>query len=383
MSGFSDADISFMKRALELARNGLGRTRPNPAVGAVVVKGGVVIGQGWHRKAGTPHAEVHALNDAGKDARGATIYVTLEPCNHTGKTPPCTKAVLDAGISRVVIGALDPNPTVAGGGMDFLKSRGVDVSEGCLRDECRLLIAPFARHMRTGRPWVRMKTACSMDGRTATHAGHSQWITNSAARMRGHDLRLESDAILVGRGTVEADNPSLTCRSRRAREDGSDDPVRIVLDSSLSTDPGSSIYHLDSPAKTIVAAVKDNVDSDRLAAFERTDAEVILLPATDSGRVDLNTLLTVLGERGLQSLLVEGGATVHGAFLDSGLVDEVFFFYAPIIIGGVQARPAVAGTGAETLDAASRLELCRHEELNGNWLVTGVMDRRLDELFAG
>ncbi len=378
MACLNETDRAFMTKALKLARQGLGLTRPNPAVGAVVVRDGKVIGRGWHRKAGTPHAEVHALNDAGKAARGASLYVTLEPCNHTGRTPPCTHAILDAGINRVIIGALDPNPSVKGGGMAFLQDQGLEVIEGCLRHECRMLIAPFAKHSRTGIPWIRTKVACSMDGRTATRTGHSQWITNSAARFRGHELRRISDAILVGRGTVDADNPSLTCR------DGSiecRDPVRIILDSSLSTDLESTVYVQSSPADTVVAAVKGLAPDSRVSEFQDRGVKVLLLPDGGHGTVDLHELVRQLGGMGIQSLLVEGGAAVHGSFRDAGLVDEVFFFYAPIILGGEEARPAVAGLGAGRLEEA--LGLCRFffEELDGNWLISGnVTD--LDEIWG-
>ena len=370
MTCLNDTDRLFMQQALDLAENGLGRTAPNPAVGAVVVRDGRVAGRGWHRKAGTPHAEIHAINDAGNAAAGATIYVTLEPCNHTGRTPPCTRAILNAGITRVVIGALDPNPGVAGGGMEFLKENGLDVSEGCLRHECRLLIAPFAKHARFGIPWVRSKVACSMDGRTATRTGDSKWITNSAARLRGHELRRISDAILVGRGTVEADNPALTCR------DGShenSDPVRVILDSRLSTDPASRVYAGTSSATTLIAAVHGLADSQKISDFERTGTEVMLLPDSGAGTVNLESPVSELGRRGIQALLVEGGATVHGSFLDVGLVDEFFFFYAPVIMGGRDAHPSVAGSGAEKLADAARLSGLRYEELQGNWLVNGIL----------
>ncbi len=369
-----------MLEALSLARRGNGYTRPNPPVGAVVVKNGSIVGRGWHQKAGTPHAEVHALNDAGEQASGATIYVTLEPCNHTGKTPPCTRAILDAGISRVVIGALDPNPAVTGGGMEYLRGKGVEVSEGCLRDECRLLVAPFAKHARTGVPWVRIKVACSMDGRTATRTGDSQWITNSAARKYGHELRRITDAILVGRNTVASDNPSLTCRSG-APDDSAMDPLRVVLDSGLSSSPESKIYVQDSTASTVVAAVEGKAGPERVRKFEKQGVEVLVLPDDGNGRVGLEALLEELGRRGVQSLLVEGGAEVHGSFWDSHLVDEAFFFYAPVIIGGVDSRPAVAGMGADALKNAPRLDKCSFRPLKGNWLVAGVASD-LDELWG-
>jgi len=358
-----------MRRALRLGKKGLGYTTPNPAVGAVVVCNGEVVGEGYHQKAGTPHAEIHALRAAGDRARGADLYVTLEPCNHTGRTPPCTHAILKAGIRRVVIGTVDPNPVVTGGGAGFLRAHGLEVEEGLLRDECSLLIAPFAKHILTGIPWVRSKVACSLDGRIATRTGHSKWITNQQARRSGHCLREISDAILVGKGTILADNPQLTCRrpGRPAR-----DPVRVVLDSRLGIDPSSHICHLDSTAPTIIVGVEGEAADGKRKALEATGAEVWLAPPDSRGRVDIKSLLKDLGDYGIQSILVEGGATVHGAFWDQGHVDEAFFYFAPLIIGGVDARPAIGGLGSAEVGMATRLSAIQYHKLGDNWLIHGM-----------
>ncbi len=373
-----------MRRAVALARRGLGATRPNPAVGAVVVRDGRIVGEGWHQQAGTPHAEVHALNDAGPMARGATIYVTLEPCNHTGRTPPCTRAVLNAGISRVIIGTSDPNPKVEGGGADFLRSQGLKVKVGCLQDEARQIIAPFVKHFKTGLPWVVSKVAMSLDGRTATRTGHSQWITNERARAYGHRMRHVCDAILVGKGTVLADNPSLTCRLARGR---GRDPLRIILDSSFETPLESTVVKESAvplgewlsnatllKAPTLIAGVRGGADRERRrAALEAAGASTLALPGDESGRVDVQVLLQELGRMGVQSVLVEGGAMVHGAFWDKGLVDEALFFYGPVVIGGEEARPGIGGHGAATLDEAPRLRGAKRVGLGDNFLVRGLV----------
>lgn len=364
-------DIAFMGRAITLARRGLGRTSPNPAVGAVVVRDGKVVGEGYHKKAGTPHAEVNALASVRGETAGATLYVTLEPCNHEGRTPPCTRAILEAGIRRVVIGTRDPNPKVAGNGARFLASHGVQVEMGCREAECRLLIAPFAKHSITGLPWIRAKVACSLDGRIATRTGHSRWITNERARAYGHHLRDISDAILVGRGTVLADDPELTCRltSRRGM-----DPLRVILDSRLSLDPARhKVFRPCSTAETWIIAVEGARGGDAAAQIEKTGARVKFLPPDPTGRVDLSALLEYLGACGIQSILVEGGATVHGSFFDHGLVDEAFFFQGPIIIGGKDAPCAVGGTGCSEISQATRLHQTEIRRIGDNWLVHGLI----------
>ena len=360
----------FMRRAITLARKALGRTAPNPAVGAIVVRNGRIVGEGYHHRAGTPHAEIHALTDAGKLARGAELYVTLEPCNHTGRTPPCTHAILGAGISKVTVGTVDPNPAVAGSGLGCLMNSGVEVRTGCLQDECRLLIAPFVKHILTGRPWVRSKVACSLDGRIATRTGHSKWVTNDRARSYGHRLRMTNDAILVGKGTLLADNPRLTCRKGPGRKENLD-PARIILDSGLNADPDLRIFHLDSPAPTLVIA-SEPVSAYRIRELESTGARVFLTPPDRAGRVDVEKVLDILGGEGIQSLLVEGGAAVHGSFWDAGLVDEAFFFYAPLVIGGADAKPAIGGKGAESVSDSVRLSGTHYHKLGDNWLIQGL-----------
>ena len=356
-------DLYFMRLAVREGRKGLGRTSPNPPVGAVVVKEGRVVGKGYHHRAGTPHAEVHALREAGEAARGATIYVTLEPCNHFGRTPPCTEAILAAGIRRVVIGCRDPNPK-ARGGAEYLAERGLEVVTGVLAAECAELCRFFLKGVRTKRPWVLAKAAMSLDGRIATRTGDSKWITSEAARRAGHRLRAIYDAILVGRGTVEADDPALTCRVRGGR-----DPVRIILDTSLSLPETARVFNL--PGKTIVWAGKD-APEDRESLLKQKGVEVWRLGRGPRG-VDLEQGLSRAFEAGILSVLVEGGARVHGSFFDAGLVDEVAFFYGPLIIGGEEAWPAIGGEGVARLSEAKRLCRYRLRRLEGSFLVSGYL----------
>lgn len=361
-------DAKFMRRALTLARKGLGRTSPNPPVGAVIVKGGRIIGQGYHKKAGENHAEVNAINAVKEDSSGSTLYVTLEPCNHYGRTPPCTQAILRAGIKRVIIGTSDPNPKVAGGGSDYLTENGVEVDSGCLEEECRCLIAPFAKHFKQGLPWVRAKVACSMDGKIATRIGHSQWITNREARDYGHKLRNISDGIIVGKGTVLSDDPQLTCR---LKEKKARDPVRFILDSGLSIDLNRRVLQKIVASKTWIIGVEGKADSQKKAAIEKTGARVWLSPPDSNGKVDAKVLLSFLAGINIQSLLVEGGAMVHGDFFDKGLVDEAYFFYAPIIIGGREAKSSIGGDGPLTINECTKLHSLKHKKIGDNWLVHG------------
>ncbi len=362
----SSNDLKYMRMAINQARKGVGRTRPNPPVGAVVVRDAKVVGRGYHKRAGTPHAEVHALTAAGGLSRGATVYVTLEPCNHTGRTPPCTRALLEAGVVRVVIGAMDPNPKVAGGGADFLRARGVEVDVGCLERECQELVAPFAKHFITGMPWVTVKTATTLDGRIATRTGQSQWITNDKARKMGHGLRDRLDAILVGRKTVAADDPSLTCWANgRAR-----DPVRVVLDSTLSMDPKARMLNQESDAPTIIIGSRSRADQARRRTLEAAGARVVLV-GSDARGVDLQEALASLSEMEIQSVLVEGGGEVIGSFFDQGLVDELYSFVAPMIFGGTQAPVAVKGNGTATIEKAPRLMDPGCRRLGDNWMIHG------------
>jgi len=355
-----------MKMALKLAARGAGWVSPNPMVGAVVVKGGQVVGRGWHRRAGLPHAEVEALNDAGDAARGAELYVTLEPCNHHGKTPPCTQAILAAGVRRVVLAARDPNPRVTGGGADFLASQGVEVAAGLLAEEARRLNEAWFHFVETGRPWVMAKAACSLDGKIAAAGGESQWLTGPAARSLGRRLRHQADAILVGIGTVLADDPQLTTRLPRGR---GKDPIRVVLDSRLRLPLTARLLHLNSEAPTWVATTSQ-APPEKVRALEGAGAKVLVVPAS-AGRVSLPALLAELAARQVQSLLVEGGAETLGGFFDERLINQFYFFFAPKILGGHQAPGAVAGRGVIRLKDAHLAQDIKIRRVGPDLLVSG------------
>jgi len=317
-------------------------------VGAALIDAdGCLVGEGYHERCGGPHAEVNALAQAAGSARGGTIYVTLEPCAHHGRTPPCVDAIIGAGIRRVVVAVNDPNP-VASGGLSILRTEGVEVTEGVGSESGRILNRRWLHWANTRRPWVSAKAATSLDGRIATRTGHSKWITGSAARDRGLELREEHDAICVGVGTVLADNPRLT---RRLGLNPRDDWYRVILDSNLRT-PSSAIVVESNPETTIIVHTTEAADSDR-ARLVSAGVELVELSDDGNGRIDIPALLDHLGNRGITALLIEGGATVHGSFFDADLVDEVFFFVAPLIIGG-EAPAAVGGTGVADLDLARR-----------------------------
>ncbi len=357
-----------MKLALKLAARGAGWVSPNPMVGAVVVKDGQVVGQGYHRRAGLPHAEVEALQAAGEAARGADLYVTLEPCNHQGRTPPCTQAILKAGVERVIIATRDPNPRVTGGGVEVLTARGVKVSVGLLAAEARRLNEVWFHWVDTGRPWVIAKAACSLDGKIATVTGESQWLTGEASRTLGHRLRHWVDAIVVGIGTVLADDPQLTTRLPRGP---GRDPIRIVLDSRLRLPLSSRVLHLDSEAPTWVACTSQAPAANR-QALKGPGVEVLVLPP-HAGKVPLPALLDLLGTRQVQSLLVEGGAETLGAFFDQGLVNQFYFFYAPKILGGRKAPGLVGGQGITHLGEAHIARNLKVRRLGTDLLVSGYL----------
>ncbi|SDM17139.1 diaminohydroxyphosphoribosylaminopyrimidine deaminase / 5-amino-6-(5-phosphoribosylamino)uracil reductase [Geoalkalibacter ferrihydriticus] len=338
-----------MQRALDLARRAEGRTRPNPPVGALVVWQGQVIGEGFHLRAGEAHAEIHALHQAAERTNGADLYVTLEPCSHQGRTGPCVEAVISAGIRRVFIGCRDPNPQVAGRGVTRLQQAGIEVIEGVLENECRWLIGPFARHITTGLPLVILKAAISLDGRTATAGGDSQWISNEASRAQVHEIRNRVDAIMVGVGTVERDDPSLT--TRLAGQDGRD-AVRVVVDSCLRLPENARLLHLTSAAPTVIATT-NQAPYGKIRRLRDAGVRVLVLPERE-GRVDLHALLAALGGMDLQSILLEGGATLNGEFLRSRLIDRVMLFIAPRLIGG-DGKGLFAGAGAPLLSAAASI----------------------------
>ncbi len=337
-------DQHFMQLALDLAVKGEGFTSPNPMVGAVVVKGGQVVGSGYHQKAGGPHAEVNAINAAGDLARGATLYVTLEPCNHTGRTPPCTRKIIEAGIKRVVLAMIDPNEDVAGGGADYLKQRGIHITSGVCRGQALKLNEAFVKFVRSRRPFVIAKCAATLDGRIATRSGDSQWVTGEESRQYVHRLRHAADGILVGINTVRSDDPSLTTRLPHTR---GKDPVRIVLDTHLSISPKAKLLRQKSDAETILVTGK-GIAADKLSSFNRDGLRVIQAELYN-GMIGMDALMDQLGDLGIISLLIEGGSRVLNSAFRAGIVDKVFFFYAPKILGGDDGIPICSGPGPELM----------------------------------
>jgi diaminohydroxyphosphoribosylaminopyrimidine deaminase/5-amino-6-(5-phosphoribosylamino)uracil reductase len=340
---FSSADHAFMARALQLARRGLYTTTPNPRVGCVVVKDGSVVGEGWHEKAGEPHAEVHALRAAGARARGATAYVTLEPCSHHGRTPPCAEALLSAGVARVVSAMGDPNPLVAGRGMALLRAAGIETACGLLENEARELNIGFVSRMTRGRPWLRLKAAASLDGKTALNNGVSQWITGPQARRDGHRWRARACAILTGIGTVRDDDPQLNVRDL----DTPRQPLRVVVDSRLETPLTARV--LQGGPVLIAGAVED---AGKVAALRAAGAEVLILPNA-AGKVELKDLLEALGRRGINEVHAEAGFKLNGSLLREGLVDELLLYLAPCLIGhdasGLFNLPELTSLGGKRL----------------------------------
>ena len=324
----TDPDVQFMKRALRLAARGAGMTSPNPMVGAVVVKDGATVGQGYHQALGGPHAEVNAIAAAGAAALGGTLYVTLEPCNHHGLTPPCTQVVVDAGIARVVFGMVDPNPGVAGGGAEHLRRTGIEVKGGVLERACRALNQAFIKYVTTGVPYVMLKAAATLDGFIATSAGESKWITSELSRQFGHRLRSRADGILVGIGTVIADDPLLTVRLRGGKKHRQ--RTRIVLDGELKIPMDSQLVRTASTVPVWIVCRQD-ASASREQALGSAGVHVIRVPSGESG-VDLPCMLKELGRRGISSILVEGGGRVLGSFIQNGFADEFYFFYAPKIL---------------------------------------------------
>lgn len=358
----------YMRMALALAERGQGHVSPNPMVGAVVVKNGQVVGQGWHKSVGGPHAEVHALDEAGDAAKDATLYVTLEPCNHQGRTPPCTQKILNAGIRRVVVAMADPNPDVTGGGNAFLQSQGVEVVCGEQETAARRLNESFIKYVRTRRPFVVLKIAATLDGRIATRTGDARWVTGPAARAHVHYLRHAMDAIMVGIGTVVADDPQLTTRM----EDGRGvDPMRIVLDTHLRMSDKSRMLSEPSGADTWLVCKPDAAEAD-CARLNAQGARLIKVPL-QRGRIDMIELMSKLGAMGVTSVLIEGGAQVAASALQSGVVDKVLFFYAPKILGGDDGVPMIRGKGPEMMSASQILHEVDVSRVGEDILVSGYL----------
>lgn len=365
---FLSYDEKYMRLAMQLAGNAIGRTSPNPLVGAVIVKDNRVVGCGWHRKAGTPHAEVHALNQAGELAQGADVYVTLEPCAHYGKTPPCAKALVEAKVKNVYGGLLDVNPKVAGKGFKILEDAGIHVEYGFLQDELRKQNEVFFKWIEYKKPFIVLKAAMTLDGKIATATGQSKWITNETSRAYGYKLRDIYDGIMVGINTVIEDNPMLT-----ARVDGGKNPIRIVVDSSLRIDINANVVQ-DKSAKTIVATT-DKADKDKILKLQAQDVDVIVVDKDENDKVDIEKLLDILGQQNICSILVEGGATLSGSFVAKKLVDKVYFFIAPKIVGGKEAKTPVAGTGILNLQEALALKDIQIEKLEEDVLIIGRVDK--------
>jgi diaminohydroxyphosphoribosylaminopyrimidine deaminase / 5-amino-6-(5-phosphoribosylamino)uracil reductase len=369
-AGVAPSDVAFMRRALELAARGLGLAPPNPMVGALVAADGKVVGEGWHEGPGTAHAEIGALRAAGDRARGATLYVTLEPCSHQGRTPPCAPVVAGSGISRVVVGSLDPNPIVDGRGLAYLRAQGLEVAEGVCGDEARELVAGFSKHVLTGLPFVTLKLAMSLDGKVAARDGSSRWITGEAARRDAHRLRAAAGAIVVGVGTVTADDPALTVRLQgyRGRQ-----PMRVVLDARGRTPADAVVLRNDAPTLVVTTA---SAPLERRIAWESAGAEVLVEAEADgSSRLDLARVLELLGKRDVQDVLIEGGPTVAWSALEAGLVDRMVVYLAPKLIGGVEAPSALGGSGIASIADAFPLSIVRVERLGEDLKVVADVHR--------
>ena len=354
-------DEKYMRQAIALALKGTGRVNPNPLVGAVVVKDGRVIGEGYHQQYGCPHAERNALAACTESPAGATIYVTLEPCCHHGKNPPCTQALIQAGVSRVVVGSADPNPLVAGKGIAQLKAAGIQVEEGCLQAECDAINFIFFHYITTKQPYLALKYAMTADGKIACHTGASRWITGEAARHHVHQLRNKYAAIMVGTGTALADDPELTCRI----ENGNN-PVRIVCDTQLRTPLSAKLVTTATEVPTIIATCCQ--DEIRHKPYQEAGCQVWVLPAKNEV-VDLHALLQRLGQEKIDSVLVEGGGQLNWSLLQAGLVQRVYTYIAPKIFGGDAAKSPVGGIGVDTPQQAFQMKVISTQQLGDDFLL--------------
>jgi len=351
----------YMKRAIELAQRARGNTSPNPMVGAVIVKNDKIIGEGWHERYGELHAERNAIKNCTESPEGAEIYVTLEPCCHYGKTPPCTEAIIENKIKKVYIGSNDPNPKVSGGGIKMLRDSGIEVVTEVLKDECDSFNTIFFHYITTGLPYVVAKYACTADGKIATRTGDSKWISNEESRERVHKTRNAVSAIMTGIGTVLADNPMLNCRI-----ENSVNPTRIICDSELKIPLDSNIIKTAKEIPTIIVCAKENAE--KKSAIENSGAEVLCVPDND-GKVDLKKLMKILGERKIDSVLIEGGAELLGSALLGGIVNKLEVYIAPKIFGGNDAKTPVGGIGIEKAVDSVKLELTNSEVIGGDVLL--------------
>ncbi|MDO8482099.1 MAG: bifunctional diaminohydroxyphosphoribosylaminopyrimidine deaminase/5-amino-6-(5-phosphoribosylamino)uracil reductase RibD [bacterium] len=362
MKSITTRDIAYLKLALHLAKKGLGRTFPNPMVGAVIVKNGKIVGRGYHRMAGLPHAEIEALRIAGQKARGATLYINLEPCNHWGKTPPCVPEIMKAKVARVVCCSLDPNPKVCGRGIQALRHAGIKVSVGALSAEAEMLNEGFFNFHKHGRPFVAIKFASSLDGKIATHSGDSRWITNEQARKYARSLRRNYQAILVGINTVLHDDPHLGVKIS-----GVQDPLRVILDSTLKTPSGSKVLRDNS----VLIITTRRANKKKYKKLIDDGFSVVICP---TNYISLPMVMRELVRREIVSVFVEGGGAVLGSFVDAKLVDKVYAFYAPILIGGMTTVSAVSGKGAGSICESLRLKNVAIKTFRDNVLLSGDID---------
>jgi diaminohydroxyphosphoribosylaminopyrimidine deaminase/5-amino-6-(5-phosphoribosylamino)uracil reductase len=358
----------WMRRALELAEKAAGRTLPNPMVGAVIVKNGRVIAEGYHKKAGRPHGEIEALRKAGKRARGAQLFVNLEPCCHQGRTPPCTDAIIESGLREVYVGMRDPNPQVAGKGIRQLKRAGIAVRTGLLRQECQRINEVFTKCIQTGMPFVTLKSALSLDGKIATSTGESQWITGPEARERVHRMRDQVDAILVGAGTVLKDNPRLTTRLKKGK--GSN-PARVILDAKAEIPLKAKVFHR-ARRERVIYVTAHGTSAYRINKLHKAGVQVYLLPDKNN-RISLKKLIKLLGQSGVTSILVEGGGGLNASALKEGIIDKVVLFLAPLIIGGESAPGVVGGPGIKSLKQTLHIKNLTVTPMGADWMVEGYL----------
>ncbi len=360
----------YMNQVIDLALKGKGKASPNPIVGAIIVRDSVVVGRGYHKRAGDPHAEINTLRDAGESAKGGTLYVNLEPCCHYGKTPPCTSAIIKSGIERVVVGMRDPNILVSGKGIEELRGAGIHIEVGVLEERCREINEIYAKYITIKRPFVIMKVASSLDGKIATHTGESRWITSKSSREVVHRIRGEVDAIMVGLGTVIKDDPQLTVR---LGENGTKDPKRIILDSLLKISLKAKVLTMDSRSDSIIVTTEKG-DPERIKKLEGMGVKVLIVDKKDQ-RIDLDKLMTRLGEMEVASLLIEGGSEVYASALEAGIVDKVILFLAPKIIGGVNAPGVVGGRGIDSLCDAISLKDIHIQQIGDDVMIEGYLRR--------
>ena len=368
-------DEQWMKEVLHLAEKGRGRTSPNPMVGAIIVKGGKVVGRGYHARAGDPHAEILSLQQAGEKAKGGVLYINLEPCTHFGRTPPCAPRVIEAQVKRVIIGMEDPNPRVKGRGIFSLRQAGIDVEAGILEKECRRLNEGFCKYIVKKEPFVVLKVASTLDGRIATQRGDSQWITGEVARRFVHRLRDQVDGVLVGIGTILKDDPMLTARVK-----GGHDPYRIVLDSRLRISEKARVFER-SPSRVIIATTREG-SKEKKERLERRGVQVLVLDSKE-GRVDLKACLKRLGSVGIMTLLVEGGSKVNGSFLDERAVDKFYFFFSPKWMGDPEAPGIFGGHGVKDLADVIHLRQIHSRRMGEDFLLEGYVERGKGECLPG